>query len=52
MVFQATHQLEREGLVVSSPQGWEKTEPVSVSGLGAEKEVEKSQEWKENVSSL
>ena len=47
VVFQATHQLEREGLAV-----WERTEPVSVLGLRAEEEEEASHVWKENVSSL
>ena len=52
VVFQATHQLEREGLAISPGQGWEKTEPISVSEPGAEKKVENSQVWKENVSCL
>ena len=47
VVFQATHQLEREGLAV-----WEKTEPVGVLGPRAEEEEEASHVWKENVSSL
>ena len=46
VVFQATHQLEREG-----PAVWERTEPVSVLGPRAveEEEGEASQVWKENV---
>ena len=47
VVFQATHQLGREGLAV-----WERTEPVSVLGPRAEEEEEASHVWKENVSSL
>ena len=47
VVFQATHQLEREGPLV-----WERTEPVSVLGPRAEEEEEASHVWKENVSSL
>ena len=46
VVFQATHQLERE-----APLVWERTEPVSVLGPRAEEEEEASHVWKENVSS-
>ena len=47
VVFQATHQLEREGPLVG-----ERTESVGVLGPRAEEEEETSHVWKENVSSL
>ena len=47
VVFQATHQLEREGPLV-----WERTEPVGILGPRAEEKEEASDVWKENVSSL
>ena len=50
VVFQATHQLEREGPAVS-PQGRKRTEPVSIFRARAEEE-EDSHVWKENVGSL
>ena len=45
VVFQATRQLEREGLAA-----WERTEPVSL--LGPREVKEASQVWEESVSSL
>ena len=50
VVFQATHQLEREGLIIS-PQGSERTKPVTNTRTRAEDE-EDLYTLKQNVSCL
>ena len=50
VVFQATNQLEREGLIIS-PQGSKRTKPVTNIGTGAEDE-EDSHALKKAVSCL
>ena len=47
VVFQATRQLEQEGLAVSSPQGRKKKRPVKDLAVKVKEDL---QVWKENVS--
>ena len=50
VVFQATRQLEQEGLTVSSPQGRKRKRPVKDLEPKAVEVEEDLQVWKENVS--